>query len=159
MRRHVSIVAVTGALALSGCAGAMGHMPPVGGIYAGARGVNPNTRVESSDGARPGPKRGEACAMGVLGVASWGDMSLETAKKNAGITYVATLDYRTMDILGIIFQKHCTIITGSDEGPAGGEEPAAEEAADEWSEPAGEEEAAAEEGAEGEAEAEGEASE
>lgn len=114
MRKTLQTIVMTTAAAtvLAGCAGAMGHMPPIGGIYAGARGVAPNTAVEASDGARPGPKRAEACAMGVLGVASWGDMSLETAKKNGGITKVGTLDYRTMDILGVIFQKHCTIVTG-----------------------------------------------
>lgn len=106
------LFAATAALILTGCAGALGHMPPVGGIYAGARGVTPNTTVESSDGARPGPKRAEACAMGVLGLASWGDMSVETAKKNGGITKVGTLDYRTTDILAFVFQKHCTIVTG-----------------------------------------------
>lgn len=100
------------ALSLTACGGTLGHMPPVGGIYAGAAGISPNTVIEASDGERPGPKRGEACASGVLGVASWGDMSLDAAKKAGSITSVDTLDYKTMDILGVIYQKHCTIITG-----------------------------------------------
>jgi hypothetical protein len=112
MQTKIAIAAIVSTFALSGCAGTLGHMPPVGGIYAGARGVTPNTQVEASDGGRPGPKSGEACTLGVLGVASWGDMSLEKAKKEAGIQKVGTLDYRTMDILGVIFQKHCTIVTG-----------------------------------------------
>ncbi len=96
----------------SGCAGALGYQPPVGGIYAGAKGINPSTRVELEDTARPGPKTGKACASGVLGVASWGDMSLDGAKKAGGISRVDTLDYKTMDILGVVYQQHCTIITG-----------------------------------------------
>jgi hypothetical protein len=99
-------------LFLSGCGGTLGHAPPVGGLYAGAAGVSPFTQAQVTDGERPGPKRGEACAMGVLGLASWGDMSLDAAKKAGAITSVDTMDYKTMDILGVIYQKHCTIITG-----------------------------------------------
>lgn len=98
---------------LSGCAAALpGHMPPAGGIYAGHKGINPQTQVEISEEPRPGPKTGQACAMGVLGVASWGDMSLDAAKKAGGISRVDTLDFQVMDILGVVYQKHCTVITG-----------------------------------------------
>jgi hypothetical protein len=97
---------------LSACAGSLGYMPPVGVVYAGGKGINPSTQAHVTDGVRPGPKTGQACTMGVVGVASWGDMSLEAAKKNGGITRVDTLDYKTMDILGVVYQKHCTIITG-----------------------------------------------
>jgi TRL-like protein family len=114
MRARLPMVVGTAALVstLAGCAGAMGYQPPVGGVYAGAKGINPMTQAEVSDGVRPGPKTGQACTQGVLALASWGDMSLEAAKKNGGITRVDTLDYKTMDILGVIYQKHCTIITG-----------------------------------------------
>jgi len=101
------------AITVGGCAGAMGHNPPVGGLYAGAKGVSPSTVAEITDGSRPGPLQGQSCAMGVLGLASWGDMSVAKAKQDGGITQVDTLDYKTMDILGVVFQKHCTIITGS----------------------------------------------
>lgn len=111
MRTRISLLVLASTLS-AGCAGAGGYMPPVGGIYAGAKGINPNTQVEISEAARPGPKTGKSCASGVLGVASWGDMSLDGAKKAGGITRVDTLDYKTMDILGIIYQQHCTIITG-----------------------------------------------
>jgi hypothetical protein len=100
-------------LGLAGCAGAMGNMPPVGGIYAGAKGVSPYTKAEVTEGARPGPKQGKACTMGVLGLASWGDMSVAKAKETGAISEVATLDYKTMDILGVVFQMHCTTITGN----------------------------------------------
>lgn len=109
--RALSATALT-LLFLSGCGGALGHAPPVGAIYSGAAGVSPFTQAHVTDGERPGPKRGEACASGVLAVASWGDMSLEAAKKAGGITSVDTMDYKTMDILGVVYQRHCTIITG-----------------------------------------------
>ena len=111
--RIATLITAAALLPLAGCGGALGYTPPVGGVYAGAKGINPSTQVNVLDGARPGPKTGEACAMGVLGLASWGDMSLDAAKKNGGLTQVDTLDYKTMDILGVIYQKHCTIVTGS----------------------------------------------
>jgi len=117
-QRSTSLLASTAfTIMLSGCAGAMGHMPPIGGLYAGAKGVGPSTQAQVTDGVRPGSKEGIACALGVLGIASWGDMSLATAKKNGGITRVATVDYKATDVLGIIFQKHCTVITGDEEEP------------------------------------------
>jgi hypothetical protein len=87
-------------------------MPPIGGVYAGTRGVSPRTEVEIDATARPGPKSGKACTSGVLGVAAWGDMSLEAAKKKGGITRVDTADYKTMAILGFVYVQNCTIITG-----------------------------------------------
>ena len=112
MRVRTSLLILASTFSLAGCAGQLGYMPPVGGFYAGAKGIAPNTKVELEDAARPGPKTGQACAQGVLGVASWGDMSLDGAKKAGGITRVDTLDYKTMDIIGFVYQKHCTIITG-----------------------------------------------
>lgn len=97
---------------IAGCGVSAGYMPPPGGIYTGAKGINPNTQVEVNETPRPGPKTGQACTTGVLAVASWGDMSLEAAKKNGGITRVDTLDYKAFDILGVVYQKHCTIVTG-----------------------------------------------
>lgn len=111
MRARISTFLLLASLT-AGCAGQFGWQPPVGGIYAGAKGINPATEVEVSEAARPGPKTGKSCASGVLAIASWGDMSLDGAKKAGGITRVDTLDYKTMDILGVIYQQHCTIITG-----------------------------------------------
>ncbi|MBK6921617.1 MAG: hypothetical protein IPH07_29735 [Deltaproteobacteria bacterium] len=112
MRARIFSSLVLASVLGTGCAGALGYQPPVGGIYAGAKGINPSTQMQISDTARPGPKTGKACASGVLGVASWGDMSLDGAKKAGGIGRVDTLDYKTMDILGVVYQQHCTIITG-----------------------------------------------
>ena len=109
MGRMVAVAA--GIVTLSGCA-IMGSAPPPGVLYTGAKGVGPATSAVVTDGVRPGPKSGKACAMGVLGLASWGDMSLEQAKKNAGITRVDTVDYETMSILGVVYAKNCTMVTG-----------------------------------------------
>jgi hypothetical protein len=87
-------------------------LPPFGVFYTGTKGVQRGTVIEASDGVRPGPKQGKACASGVLGLAAWGDMSLDSAKKAAGITRVDTLDFSSMRILFGVYVKNCTIITG-----------------------------------------------
>jgi len=85
---------------------------PFGVFYTGTKGVRKGTVVEASDGVRPGPRQGKACASAVLGAAAWGDMSLEAAKKASGITRVDTLDYSSTRILLGLYVKNCTIITG-----------------------------------------------
>jgi hypothetical protein len=99
-------------ISLTGCAGITGANPPSGFFYTGAKGVGPSTRAVVSEGVRPGPKQGKACASGVLGLAAWGDMSLDAAKKSGGITRVDTVDFSTMSILGVAYVKNCTLITG-----------------------------------------------
>ena len=56
-------------------------------------------------------KQGEACAKSVLGVYAFGDASIETAKKNAGITKVATVDHATTNIL-YLYGQYCTVVYG-----------------------------------------------
>lgn len=99
-------------LAMTGCAGVTGSSPPSGFFYTGVKGVHPATEAEVTDGVRPGPKSGKSCASGVLGLAAWGDMSLDAAKKSAGITRVDTLDFSSMAILGAVYVKNCTLVTG-----------------------------------------------
>jgi hypothetical protein len=111
MRGFSLVIAVVVVTSLVGCLAAPWH-PPSGVIYTDASGINPSTQVQSSDGVRAGKKSGSACAEGYLGLVSTGDMSLETAKRNAGITRVDTLDYQTTGILGGIYIKNCTVVSG-----------------------------------------------
>jgi hypothetical protein len=113
MNKLASLTLCSLALSLSACAPAtVGSGVPYGFFYTGAKGVGPSTRALVSDGVRPGPKQGKSCASGVLGMAAWGDMSLDSAKKSSGITRVDTVDFSTMSILGMVYIKNCTIITG-----------------------------------------------
>ncbi len=101
------------AMLSSGCASAaVSASPPSGFFYTGVKGVGPSTQAQITDGVRPGPKQGQTCATGILGLASWGDMGLDTAKKTGGITRVDTVDYSSMRILGGAYVKNCTVITG-----------------------------------------------
>jgi hypothetical protein len=111
MRRFSLVIAIVAVAFSVGCLAAPWH-PPAGVIYTNASGVNPSTIVEASDGVRAGKKSGEACAEGYLGFVSTGDMSLEAAKKSAGITRVDTLDYQTKSILLGLYARNCTVVTG-----------------------------------------------
>lgn len=56
-------------------------------------------------------KSGEACAQSILGLVAFGDASIETAKRSAGISKVATVDHRTLNVL-YFFGQYCTIVHG-----------------------------------------------
>lgn len=100
-----------GIFVLGGCS-VVSSAPPSGFVYTGTKGVGPATQAQVTDGVRPGSKQGKTCASGVLGLAAWGDMSLDAAKKAGGITRVDTVDWSTMRILGGVYVKNCTVITG-----------------------------------------------
>jgi len=57
-------------------------------------------------------KVGEACGTNVLGIYASGDMSIDTAKKNGGITKVSSVDAKITTYFGI-WGKKCTIVRGS----------------------------------------------
>ena len=54
-------------------------------------------------------KKGEACARYFLGM-SFGDASIETARKNAGITKIAIVDHISRNF--IIVGEFCTVVYG-----------------------------------------------
>ncbi len=65
-----------------------------------------------SNSAGPtGNKRGEACNSNILGLFSVGDGSIITASQKAGITKVATVDRKILNVL-FLFGQTCTIVTG-----------------------------------------------
>jgi len=55
-------------------------------------------------------KVGESCATNILGIYAYGDMSVETAKKDGGIIQVATVDKTIRNYL--FFGTVCTIVRG-----------------------------------------------
>jgi hypothetical protein len=62
-----------------------------------------------TDNARAS-KTGKACAQNVLSVYASGDSSIEAAKKEGGITKIASVDYEINNY--IVYGKICTIVTG-----------------------------------------------
>lgn len=97
------------AASLGGCA-AFGY--PTGSIYSGTTVPHGMDRNETSGQAKTGDKTGEACASGILGIAAWGDASLDAAKKAAGnVSDVHSVEFRGFSILGI-WNQGCTVVHG-----------------------------------------------
>jgi hypothetical protein len=59
-----------------------------------------------------GSKRGEGCAMGILGVFVSGDASAAAAARQAGITKISTVDGSGGSILGFVYNTYCVVVTG-----------------------------------------------
>ena len=101
MKKILGLATAVSLVSLSGCS-----ISPVTGAVNVAKWdgavSNPEVNVEKS---------GEACAHSVLGLVAFGDASLETAKKNAGITKVATVDHRTLNVL-YFYGGYCTVVYG-----------------------------------------------
>jgi hypothetical protein len=56
-------------------------------------------------------KVGKSCAKVFLVLFAWGDASIESAKRDAGITEVTTIDHESFNFVG--FGSFCTIVYGS----------------------------------------------
>lgn len=92
-------------LLLSGCAGAMLRQPVTGLLYSD---VQAPTLVSDN---KTGNRVGEACAQSILGLVATGDASVETARRNGGITLISSVDADTENYLGL-YSKYCTVVRG-----------------------------------------------
>lgn len=61
--------------------------------------------------ATESPRTGKSCARVFLALFAWGDASIDSAKKDAGITQVATVDHESFNFIG--FGSFCTVVHGS----------------------------------------------
>ena len=86
---------------------------PVGVIYSATQAPSVLDRVETSGDNKAAPKTGRACSTGILGVAAFGDASLDAAKKAGGITSVHSVEYEATAVLGIIYVTSCTVVHGA----------------------------------------------
>lgn len=101
MKKIVGLMGL--AILLTGCAG---NMSPVGfGLITDVKG--PITATDNTVGS----KSGSACAQNILGLYASGDASILSAKQNAGIRKVATVDYSSNGIYPF-FGKTCVMVTG-----------------------------------------------
>lgn len=106
------------ALGTTGCARLVSQPPAAGGFGYGAdvRGPLPAALAFYAGPAKTGPaaksdKRGEACMQNVLGLVAWGDASIDTAKKNGGITQVASVEQLPTRVLSY-YARYCTVVRG-----------------------------------------------
>jgi hypothetical protein len=102
MKRFWFVFALGAVCMLMGCA----TMIPIGGLYTGTKlpfMATSNSGVSS--------KTGEAQCTSVLGLVAVGDCSIDTAKKNGGITKVNNVDWDVKNILGI-YGTYKVIVSG-----------------------------------------------
>jgi hypothetical protein len=92
------------ALTATGCANVRGPAPAALSFYASPVDVGSAAIAEPS-------KRGEACASNILGLVATGDASIDTAKRSAGITRVASVEQTATRVLGY-YAKYCTVVKG-----------------------------------------------
>jgi len=95
----IGIIAISGAL-LTGCATSY----PIGQIYTELK-----LPVAVTSNGNNSPKIGIAECKSILGLVATGDASIETAKRNGGITKVHHVDWEVENILGIIGEYKVTV--------------------------------------------------
>jgi hypothetical protein len=102
--RIVPLLVTLPALVLANGCVSNNRAPFTGLIYS-------NVKAPESAGVGVVKKKGQACAVNILGLVAVGDASIEAAKKQGGIQQVATVDGESMNILGF-FQKYCSLVGG-----------------------------------------------
>lgn len=103
MKKAISLLALSACASLfSGCA--MGVSPVTGVIFTEVSGP-----LTATTGAAA--RTGTASCQSFLGAVALGDCSVDAAKKNGGITTVASVDYKTRSILGF-YAEVTTIVRG-----------------------------------------------
>jgi|tagenome__1003787_1003787.scaffolds.fasta_scaffold19541988_2 hypothetical protein len=90
---------------LNGCA-AQAMAPVNGWIYSdvvGPLGATPVAKATRS---------GASCAVSYVGWVALGDAGIETAKRNGGISEVASVDHQSWSVLGL-YARFCTLVRGN----------------------------------------------
>lgn len=103
MKKMITLAAVTATLALTGC-----QTPYAPGLLYSDMAAP----VDVRDNNVSCQKEGTATMRNYLGYFAVGDASTATAKKNAGITKVGTVDVKFKSILGL-YGKTTTTVCGS----------------------------------------------
>lgn len=98
------IALILAASTMSGCA-VVGAPVSNGFLVTNLRGPGHATSLVDS------PKQGTGCSTNVLGLFATGDSSIDTAKRSARITEVASVDYDSFSVLGI-YARFCVIVRG-----------------------------------------------
>jgi len=106
MKRVVAYLIVGYLASLCACSPILGKPAGVGIIYADVQ------FSEEATGNPLGTKRGEGCAMSILGVFASGDASAAVAAKQAGISKISTVDGSGGSILGFVYSTYCVVVTG-----------------------------------------------
>jgi hypothetical protein len=108
MKKLIILVAFT--LGLSSCTQTSNGV--YSGLYTSWKDRDPISRVDNSVAVT---KRGTACVTNILGLAAFGDSSIEAAKKEGDIKNVAYVDrsYKGFTLYLPFFQEGCTVVKGN----------------------------------------------
>ncbi len=93
---------------LAGLASCAIPRPSAGGAFIYTNAIE----GEFADSSVQISKTGQSCATNILGIASTGDATLETAKRSSNIKNVGSIDRSYYNILGV-YAKACTIVKGN----------------------------------------------
>jgi hypothetical protein len=101
MRLPITLGCVLAAALISGC-----------GFYSTIYG-NVRGPVTATSQATPATKEGHGCAKSILlGLFAFGDASIDSAKRAAGITSVVSVDFQSTNVLGL-YSTFCTVVRGN----------------------------------------------
>jgi hypothetical protein len=82
-------------------------MPPPGIVF-----MNVDAPISTVvAGESLGSRSGESSASSILGIAAWGDASVQAAARNGGIQQPRHIDYRFLSVLGL-YQRFTTVVRG-----------------------------------------------
>jgi hypothetical protein len=104
LKQFRTISLVVSLSALTGCA-MVGAPVSNGALITNLRGPGHVTTLTES------PKLGTGCATNLLGLIAMGDASIDTAKRSARITEVASVDYDSFSVLGV-YARFCVLVRG-----------------------------------------------
>ena len=90
-------------MGLSGCA--MVRAPATGFLY-----TDTQSGVDSTSN-QAGNRLGVSCLTTILGLVATGDASIESARRNGGITLISSVDETSNSILGV-YGKYCVVVRG-----------------------------------------------
>lgn len=104
--KSIKVLALTAvaAASLSACAIAPSD---AGGAFL----INNSVTSGHATSATVATKEGRACANNILGLVITGDSSIATAKKNAGISKVVSVDREINQV--VVFNEVCTVVRGN----------------------------------------------
>ncbi|RDU62273.1 TRL-like family protein [Helicobacter sp. MIT 14-3879] len=100
--KKLAIVSILLGLFFAGCGSV--QSPVSGFVYTGVKAPINST-------AEKGSKTGKAVCTSILGIAAYGDCSVDAAKKDGKISKVSSIDHESFSVLGI-YSTFTTIVTG-----------------------------------------------
>ncbi len=115
-----SLLAIAFAVTLlgAGIATAQGASVPVCNVVSGHTHACALTWIEGPianiDDSVPSAREGRACAWNVLALVAVGDVRVSTAKRNGGITRVASVEYDSFELVPYwqVYSRYCTVVRG-----------------------------------------------